>query len=229
MRTPTARLHLETGYRLDGQGRIVGTQEPAAVRQAGPLFTIVRSREEVVWAASAALPEELAGKLEALASGEDPFQEPQEEPRCADALRTMLPQAAVVSGPCFHWREVPQAVAGVSFIDDAELMQQHFEGWVQAEMAGRAPLAAVLRAGAAVSVCGCARKTHEAAEASLATGEDWRGQAYAGLVTSAWARAVWEEGLVPLYSTQWGNMASRRVAAKLGLRLYAVSWSLLER
>jgi hypothetical protein len=37
----------------------------------------------------------------------------------------------------------------------------------------------------------------------------------------AWASAIREAGKVPFYSTSWDNTASRAVAAKLELELFA--------
>ena len=54
----------------------------------------------------------------------------------------------------------------------------------------------------------------------------FRGRGYAVAATAAWARAVRERGIVPLYSTGFSNAASQRVAAKLGLRRYGASVSL---
>jgi predicted GNAT family acetyltransferase len=80
--------------------------------------------------------------------------------------------------------------------------------------------------GQAASLCGCARRTDEAAEASLETAEPFRGQGLAAQVTAAWAAAVRASGRIPLYSTSWENLASLAVARKLKLSVYAASWSL---
>ena len=45
-------------------------------------------------------------------------------------------------------------------------------------------------------------------------------------VIAAWARAVSERARATFYATEWKNLASRRVAAKLGLSIYAAGWSL---
>ena len=74
-----------------------------------------------------------------------------------------------------------------------------------------------------VSICFCARRSGEAAEAGLDTAEGYRGRGYGPRVTALWATAIRRSGLVPLYSTSWSNQASLAVARKLGLVAYASS------
>ena len=92
-------------------------------------------------------------------------------------------------------------------------------------MPGRAPIAAVERDGHAVSVCCCARRSDEAAEAGLDTAAAFRRAGLGARVTAAWATAVHASGRVPLYSTSWTNTASLGVAARLNLVAYADAWS----
>ena len=79
-----------------------------------------------------------------------------------------------------------------------------------------------------VSICFCARRSDIAAEAGLETAESYRGRGYGPRVTAAWAAAVRNAGLTPLYSTSWMNHASLAVARKLSLVAYASSWSISE-
>ena len=76
----------------------------------------------------------------------------------------------------------------------------------------------------AVSICGSARITSRAHEAGVETHPDFRGRGHAVKVVAAWARAVREDGRIPLYSTSWENEASRDVARKLGLVQYGVTF-----
>jgi predicted GNAT family acetyltransferase len=80
--------------------------------------------------------------------------------------------------------------------------------------------------GAPVSLCLCARRSPDAAEAGLDTAPDYRGRGHAIRVASAWAVAVRASGRTPLYSTSWENAASLGVAGKLGLAIYATDWSI---
>lgn len=91
---------------------------------------------------------------------------------------------------------------------------------------GRSPAMAIVEDGYPVSVCFCARRSHEAAEAGLETAEAYRGRGYGPRVAAAWALAVRASGRIPLYSTSWNNAASLAVARKLGLIVYASGWSL---
>lgn len=80
-------------------------------------------------------------------------------------------------------------------------------------------------AATAISVCCCARRSDEAAEAGLETARAFRGQGLAAAVTSVWAATVRESGRIPLYSTGWTNGASLIVAPKLSLSRYGDWWS----
>jgi predicted GNAT family acetyltransferase len=81
-------------------------------------------------------------------------------------------------------------------------------------------MAAVVVGGRAVSVCGSVRISDRADEAGVETHPDFRGRGHALAAVWAWAQAVRNSGRVPLYSTSWSNMQSRRVAEKLGLVQY---------
>jgi predicted GNAT family acetyltransferase len=88
------------------------------------------------------------------------------------------------------------------------------------------PTAVIVEDGVVVSFCFCARLTDEVAEAGVETVEAYRRRGYALEVVQLWARAVWETGRRPLYSTAWENAASQAVASRLGLQMYAEDWSI---
>jgi hypothetical protein len=77
---------------------------------------------------------------------------------------------------------------------------------------------AIVRGGSLVSACWTSRFLPGiAAEAGVETRGLERGQGHAARVVSAWASAMRQAGVEPLYSTEWSNAASRAVARKLGL------------
>lgn len=219
----TPSLHLRTLYRLDVEGRIVSTLEPQAA--IGPAFTLIRGRSERVWAVGAGVDPDVANELDTLAAREQPLDDWRDPPRFANRYRDIL-GGELVSGPALEFPEQIVAPSHVTLIDDATRLERHFPAWTAEEMPGRTPMAVILVDGQAVSLCGCARRTDEAAEASLETAEQFRGRGLAQQVTAGWAVAVRASGRMPLYSTSWENTASLAVACKLGLSIYAASWSL---
>ena len=86
--------------------------------------------------------------------------------------------------------------------------------------------AAMIAAEEVVSLCFCARLTGTAAEAGLRTEADFRRQGYGVAVTAAWASQVLATGRIAFYSTSADNLASQRVAARLGLRPIGWMWQL---
>jgi RimJ/RimL family protein N-acetyltransferase len=58
------------------------------------------------------------------------------------------------------------------------------------------------------------------------TAEAYRGRGYARKATAVWASALRRDGMLPLYSTSWDNIASQRVAASLGAVRYATNFNI---
>ena len=75
-----------------------------------------------------------------------------------------------------------------------------------------------------VSVCATVRRGNRSIEAGVDTEANYRGRGYASEVTAAWVAAARAEGMVPFYSTSCENIASQRVAEKVGLTQFA--WEL---
>jgi predicted GNAT family acetyltransferase len=88
------------------------------------------------------------------------------------------------------------------------------------------PAWVVVEDGAAVAICRSARERSPGIEAGVVTAEEYRGRGYARRAVAAWAHELAERGHVPLYSTWWENVASRRIAERLGGELYAVDFSI---
>ena len=86
----------------------------------------------------------------------------------------------------------------------------------------RRPFLAAVEAGHAVSVCASVRITRSAHEAGVETLPAYRQRGHAVSVVAAWAMAVRKLGALPLYSTSWDNIASRQVAASLGMQMLGV-------
>ena len=91
--------------------------------------------------------------------------------RASTSVTTHSWAGDLVSGPALEFPDRMAAPEGVTLIDDAGMLKRHFRGWTSEEIPDRTPMAAVLVDGQAVSLCACARRSSEAAEASLETAE----------------------------------------------------------
>lgn len=143
------------------------------------------------------------------------------------ALTAHAPIAEVYAGPA--WR-VPAALpsAGRAVLvdpDDAACLLPHYPTLAE-HLWAMTPCAAVVEDSVAVTVCFSARTSSAVCEAGLDTVPAARGRGHGPEAVAAWAAAVRTTGRQPLYSTSWDNAASRRVAEKLGLVMYAVDLSI---
>jgi hypothetical protein len=221
----TPELQLRTKWVLDARGRLVSAREPGLPR--GPLFSLIRGHSSCAWAVRDDVPDAVAAQLDELARSEPPTHDLEVVPVHASAYRALLGATKLFEGPAFFFPDHIEPPTGLAVIEDEVLLEKNFRGWVPGEIAeGRAPVVAWVEDGAPVSVCFCARLSHEAAEAGLETAEPYRGRGLAPLVTAGWALAIRASGRTPLYSTAWTNHASRAVARKLGLTAYASNWNL---
>ena len=221
--TATPRLQLETLYVLDERGRIVCAREPHP--SPAPAFVIVRGEMSCAWAVRDDVSEAAAVELNRWAARE-PGSGQWERALVHGEKYMALLGGRMRSGPAFGFPEVLGEVGETVLVSDEGELNHHFSGWVAGEIdAGRGPVVGIREGGQVVSVCFCARRSAAAAEAGVETAAAFRGRGYAGRVVSAWARRVRGEGLVPMYSTDWGNRASLGVARKLKLVPFAVDFS----
>ncbi len=200
---------------------MVSTREPGASRP--PAFALIRGRSTCAWAVRDELTRDNAEELKAIVESE-PLGRLDDPPVNAERYLSLF-AGRVESGPAFTFPNSIGDVGAAAVVDDPSVLRGEFEDLVP-EMEGRAPIAALLDEGRAVSVCLSARRSDEASEAGLRTLDAFRGRGYGPLVTTAWAIATRQSDRIPLYSTTWTNSASLSVAKKLGLSLYASDWSI---
>jgi RimJ/RimL family protein N-acetyltransferase len=172
--------------------------------------------------------EAIAIELNRFAREEPPLSHLRDPPLHGEQYTSLIGHH-VQSGPAFTFPQaIPQPLSAV-LIEDEQLLERHFRGWVVGEIAaGRVPVMAIVENGYPVSVCFSARWSDVAAEAGVETARAFQGRGLAPRVTAAWALAVRASGRIPLYSTDWSNAASLAVARKLGLEAYAANWSVLD-
>lgn len=228
--SPARLMEIEADvlFTRDENGRLLRVNEPwpDTARAARMLLTLALSgparcyfREDI--------PDEIRREAEKLADREKAPQTPSSPPRYQKEYIRVLGGEKAEHGPCYWMPPLP-ANPSVAFLcpDNAGPLIQNGFRWLAEELPYVAPCAAVIRDGQAVCVCRSVRKSRFAAEAGIETLPDYRGRGYAGLAAAAWAQAVRQTGKTPLYSTSWENLSSQRVAQKLGLGWYGVSFEI---
>ncbi len=225
--SPTRLMEIEADvlFTSDKNGRLLRVNEPwpdtaraARMLLTRPLDGPARCyfRED--------LPDGLIRKIEKIIVREEAPQTLTSPPSYQKEYVRLLGGEKVEYGPCY-WMPDLLVEADVVFLSEQNVRPfiQNGFSWLAEEISYVAPCAAVIRDKQAVCICRSVRKSRWASEAGLETLSEHRGRGYAGLAAAAWAQAVRQTGRIPLYSTSWDNLASQRVAQKLGLRWYGVS------
>ena len=219
-------IRADTDFTYDARGRMLRSNEPREeARRAAPRFFLGRTLAGHVVRFGAAVPDDLARRLAAIAEREPTDGDLRERPATLAASREALERDAPITveggGPAYRFpASIAQPGEVVRLTSENRALARETYPWLYDELADWQPCFAVVRDGAVVSVCFSSRFGTAAAEAGVDTLPAFRGHGYAAAVTAAWGVAIRETGCVPLYSTAWENHASRGVARRLGLIMF---------
>jgi RimJ/RimL family protein N-acetyltransferase len=223
--------HINTLFQCDAVGRLRTTNETNP--PPGPRFYMARSAQGNAWRIRHDVAADITRQIDALCRAEPPAVALPQPPQCYAAVRALLeaqePVRDEYRGPAYVVpREIPQFDGAVLITNEsAQTLARYFK-WLLPfeESSANQPVAAVVIDGVAVSCCFCSRIPGAATEAGVFTAPESRGHGYATAAVAAWAAAVWQRGVRPMYSTSWDNTASQHIAARLDMTRYAEDWSI---
>jgi hypothetical protein len=227
------RLHVEALYLHDERQRLLGINQWSG--GVAPRLFLGRTRSGHVLRFRADVDAELVAELtqiwEESLRGPDAAGVP-ERPACARTLAAALAKRQPVerswAGPAYA---APPAhgspASGVVMIrgENAHLLRGGLDAWLR-DVPYLRPFVAALERERAVAVCASVRITDAAHEAGVETAAAARRSGHASRAVATWISAVHALGATPLYSTSWDNLASRGLAARLGLAQFGVDFHL---
>ena len=223
-------IRADTLFRYNAHGRMLHSNEPEG--RPAPWLFLGRTMSGQVVRFSEAVPDALATRLAAIIECQATVGALPVPPAARDAVREALEERAPITeekgGPAYRFPESVARPGEVVHLTDANIdVARHTYPWLYQDLAGWGPCFAVVRDGAAVSVCFSSRIGVDAAEAGVETLPDFRGRGYGVAVTAAWGASVRAAGRIPLYSTTWENLASQAVARRVGLVTFGadVTWA----
>jgi len=228
------RIHIATLFNCDADGRIRSLGRPWSRFGGPPRFFMGRWHDGNVWLFRDDIPDDLTRKLEKLCRSEPSTKDLMRPPRVASAIRGALeghgPITREYRGPAYLIPEGTQAPTDAMLInaEKCRMLEAGFP-WMLPYLTADldiGPVTAAVVNGSAASICYCARLSPLAAEAGVETLDAMRCRGYATAAVAAWASAVRRLGLLPLYSTSWENVASQRVAEKVGAVCYGEDWEI---
>lgn len=219
-------IRADTDFTYDAHGRMLRTNEPREeARRPAPRLFLGRTLGGHVIRFGAQVSDTLARQIEAIVERQPTGGDLRERPATLAAVREALERHAPIlaegGGPAYRFPEsIERPGDVVRLTGENRALARETYPWLYEELVDWQPCFAVVRDGAAVSVCFSSRLGAAAAEAGVDTLPGFRGRGYATAVTAAWGASIRESGHVPLYSTAWENHASRGVARRVGLIMF---------
>ena len=189
-----------------------------------PDLHIVQSESAVICRMHRRLPRASTDALLAIAARKRgrPVAWAQDYAAYVEILAALGPIASIRAGP-LHAFPVDRAVgidAVVLTPSDAALLADGLDELLP-DVASGLPAVAVLRDGRAVSICASVRATAAIRCAGVETLPEHRLRGCGGAVVLAWADEIRRRGAEPFYGTTFDNVASQRLAQRVGLRVVA--------
>jgi GNAT acetyltransferase len=243
--TPSAwslvNLELETRFEIAPDERIEREAPPDG--GPGPLMFLAGCADGVVARIGRSVRDDIAQELRALSANEPPMVGPDSAPRGLDRYLALLGRdgpAAAHAGLAFHLPHgtaAPgEAVTIMSGTDEAARLENRLarDGMPPALLALKIrevadlwpPYCLVMRDGEIASLAFAARLGDHGAELGLETLPAYRGRGLAALAVAAWSAHPALADRTLFYSTARSNLASQRVAAKLGLGFIGPTWTI---
>jgi GNAT acetyltransferase len=218
---------VEALYLTDERGRIVRTNEWDA--RPAPRFHLMLTAYGPICRFRDDVPDELARELEAICRRE-PVGEPgpglpELRQELLDVLGAHADIETVWCGPAYRLPDQIALDESAVPIDDenAQLLEDCFIDWL-ADVPRRQPFMAVVEGGRAVAVCASVRISPAVHCAGVETHPDHRQRGHGLRAVAGWAAAVRRTGAAPFYSTSWDNLASQRIAGRLGFEMVGVDF-----
>lgn len=208
-------------FTYDGRGRMLYDNDPE--RRPAPRIYLAYTADGYVLRFGQAISDVTAAQIGEIVHRQPPVEDVRTTPRVVEAVQEALSgqSPAPQGGPAYRFPEPLPSPGGTVQITEATVqLALHTYPWLLAELAEWWPCFAVVRDGAAVSICFSARIGAAVCEAGVETVPAFRRHGYAATVTAAWVSAILHSGRIPVYSTSWGNVASQGVAQHLGLILF---------
>ena len=141
-------------------------------------------------------------------------------------LAASAPVASIRTGPLYAF-PLGRAVGFDTVVltpSDAGLLAGELDEWLP-DIALGLPAVAVVRDGRAVSVCASVRATAAIHCAGVETLPSHRSRGCGAAAVRAWADEVRRRGAEPFYGTTFDNVASQRLAQRVGLHVVASEFS----
>ncbi len=217
-------------YKLDDRNRLLEVNEPDT-EQPTPRLYLMRTKSKIIWYVRYDVPDSMVSRLERLIEREvltDDFSQPlQHHDEYIAILEEDAPIEKINSGPAYILPELSESEKTVLITENnTHLLEAHF-AWTLEIFDFRSPVVVMVEDNTAVAASFSARKTDKVAEAGVYTMENYRKRGYAEAIVRDWSIALREQGIQPLYSTSWDNIASQSVARKLGAIQFATDFSFI--
>lgn len=234
-------LEVQTRFELAPSERIA--REAAPDGSPGPLMFLASCTAGVIVRFGEELDERLVQELSALAAREAPLPPgggaPVHLERYLEVLRQLGPVKSS-SGLSFHLPNGTVAPSGATIVTSGTPEAEDLEARLALEGMPPGllernyrhvadlwpPYCLLLQDGEIACLAFASRLGSKGVELGLETLPDYRGRGLAAVATAAWSRHPALRNRTLFYSTAQSNLASQRVAAKLGLPLIGPTWEI---
>jgi len=223
------KIQVEVLFTQEKNGCLQRINEPIGAAKPAPRFFFGYTNEGSICRFRHDLPDNIVTQLREIAAAEPMPINSQKissvHRQFKEILQSHAPIERIWVGPAYRFPEhiaPPTNVVRLSRAN-AKLLKGDFAKIVS-ELDSSQPYLAVIEDSQVVSICRSVRSSPRAHEAGVDTLVGYRRRGYATSVVAAWALAVRVLNRTPLYSTSWDNVASQRVARRLGLVQYGVDY-----